>query len=53
MSGVISDTKGRLPAINITDPYSPMALANAKEKPVKSAGQMAGNIILGVSDFHD
>ena len=46
MSGVISDTKGILPAMNITEPYSPIARAKANEKPVSSAGHIAGNTIL-------
>ena len=38
MSGVISDTIGMLPAMKITEPYSPTARANASAKPVSSAG---------------
>ena len=39
-SGVISLTIGMLPAMKITEPYSPSARANASAKPVKSAGNM-------------
>ena len=37
-SGVISDTIGMLPAMKITEPYSPRARAKASAKPVSSAG---------------
>ena len=37
-SGAISDTFGRLPAMKITEPYSPTARANASANPVSSAG---------------
>jgi hypothetical protein len=37
---------GILPAIKITDPYSPTPRAKAKAKPVSKAGKMLGNIIL-------
>ena len=37
-SGAISETKGRLPAMKITEPYSPTARAKARAKPVSSAG---------------
>ena len=37
-SGVISDTIGMLPAMKMTEPYSPSARANASAKPVSSAG---------------
>src|SRR5258708_11470450 len=40
---VISDFIGTLPAMKITDPYSPSARANASAKPVKSAGNNDGN----------
>ena len=43
MSGVISDTIGRLPAMKITEPYSPTARAKASAKPVSSAGANAGS----------
>jgi|GEM_PF-3016020 hypothetical protein len=46
MSGVISDTMGMLPAMKITEPYSPTARANAIAKPVSSAGAMVGRITL-------
>ena len=42
--GTISETNGKLPAIKMTDPYSPTARANAKEKPVSSAGIKLGKI---------
>ena len=41
-SGVISETSGMLPAMKITEPYSPMARENARVKPVSSAGKIAG-----------
>ena len=44
MSGVISDTIGMLPAMKMTEPYSPTARANAIAKPVSSAGAMAGKM---------
>ena len=37
-SGVISDSIGMLPAMKITEPYSPTARAKASAKPVSSAG---------------
>ena len=37
-SGVISVIIGMLPAMKITEPYSPSARANASAKPVSSAG---------------
>ena len=37
-SGVISRTIGMLPAMKITEPYSPSARAKASAKPVSSAG---------------
>jgi hypothetical protein len=43
-SGVISETIGRLPAMKITEPYSPSARANARAKPVRSAGVRIGRI---------
>ena len=42
MSGVISVTIGMLPAMKITEPYSPIARANASAKPVSSAGSNDG-----------
>ena len=42
-SGVISVFIGRLPAMKMTEPYSPTARANASVKPVASAGKMVGN----------
>ena len=44
MSGVISDTMGMLPAMKMTEPYSPMARAKAMAKPVNKAGAMDGKI---------
>ena len=38
-SGAISDMHGMLPAMKITEPYSPTARAKASAKPVSSAGQ--------------
>ena len=38
ISGVISETIGMLPAMKITEPYSPTARAKASAKPVSSAG---------------
>ena len=42
ISGVISETIGMLPAMKITEPYSPTARANASAKPVASAGSTRG-----------
>ncbi len=42
-SEVISDFIGTLPAIKITEPYSPSARANASAKPVNKAGNTAGS----------
>ena len=36
-SGAISDTIGMLPAIKITEPYSPIPRAKASANPVRSA----------------
>ena len=44
MSGVISETMGILPAMKITEPYSPIARAKAMAKPVSSAGAIDGKI---------
>ena len=44
MSGAISETIGMLPAMKMTEPYSPTARANASAKPVTSAGAMAGKM---------
>ena len=44
ISGVISDTMGMLPAMKITEPYSPIARAKAIAKPVSSAGRIEGRI---------
>ena len=41
-SGVISEMKGMLPAMKMTEPYSPMAREKASVKPVISAGRIAG-----------
>ena len=43
-SGAISDTLGILPAMKITEPYSPTARAKASAKPVSSAGIRLGRI---------
>ena len=43
-SGVISVRIGILPAIKITDPYSPSPRAKASAKPVKSAGKSSGKM---------
>ena len=43
-SGVISVTIGMLPAMKITEPYSPTARAKASAKPVSSAGSSAGRM---------
>ena len=40
-SGMISVYPGMLPAMKITDPYSPMARAKASVKPVRTAGAAA------------
>ena len=37
-SGAISDLNGMLPAMKITEPYSPTPRAKASAKPVASAG---------------
>ena len=44
--GTISVFIGMLPEMKTTEPYSPMALANASAKPVSSAGATAGRMIL-------
>ena len=44
--GVISEISGRLPAMKMTEPYSPTARAKASAKPVRSAGKMAGKMTL-------
>ena len=41
-SGAISETNGMLPAMKITEPYSPTARAKASATPVSSAGVSAG-----------
>ncbi len=43
INGVISETMGILPAIKITEPYSPTARANASAKPVSNAGSKIGS----------
>ena len=43
-SEVISDTIGMLPAMKITEPYSPSARAKASVNPVSSAGTSAGKM---------
>ena len=43
-SGVISLIIGILPAMKITEPYSPSARAKASAKPVSSAGVTIGKI---------
>ena len=42
--GAISERIGMLPAMKITEPYSPTARANASAKPVNRAGHSAGRI---------
>src|SRR5215207_3444003 len=44
--GAISETIGRLPAMKMTEPYSPTARAKASAKPVVSAGKAVGRITL-------
>ena len=39
-SGAISDTIGRLPAMKMTEPYSPTARAKASATPVSHAGSI-------------
>ncbi|SSS48322.1 Uncharacterised protein [Acinetobacter baumannii] len=46
ISGAISVLNGWLPAMKITEPYSPTPRANAKAKPVNRAGSNIGKIIL-------
>ena len=41
-SGVISVRIGMLPAMKITEPYSPTPRAKASAKPVSAAGKIAG-----------
>ncbi len=41
-SGTISDFIGMLPAMKITEPYSPRARAKASTKPVIAAGSSSG-----------
>ncbi len=41
-SGAISDTPGRLPAMKMTEPYSPTARAKASVTPVTNAGMTGG-----------
>jgi hypothetical protein len=45
-SGVISETNGMLPAMKITEPYSPIARDNASTKPVTTAGASSGSTTL-------
>ena len=45
ISGVISDTIGMLPAMKITEPYSPTARAKASAKPVSSADWRVNHIL--------
>ena len=42
-SGAISDTIGMLPAMKITEPYSPSARAKASAKPDRIAGHKVGS----------
>ena len=44
LSGVISVRSGKLPAMKITEPYSPIARASASVNPVASAGMTVGRI---------
>ena len=41
-SGAISETNGMLPAMKMTEPYSPTARASASAKPVRVAGRRTG-----------
>ena len=43
-SGAISETIGMLPAMKMTEPYSPTPRAKASAKPVSRAGRIAGRI---------
>ena len=43
-SGAISEMKGMLPAMKITEPYSPTARASASAKPVRIAGISDGSM---------
>src|SRR5260221_5593132 len=43
-SGTISETSGMLPAMKITEPYSPSAREKARALPVISAGSRAGKM---------
>jgi hypothetical protein len=45
-SGAISETNGMLPAMKITEPYSPTARAKASATPVSTAGASAGSTTL-------
>src|SRR5437868_6834885 len=45
-SGTISVFIGMLPEMKTTDPYSPRARANARAKPVRSAGTSSARITL-------
>ncbi len=42
--GAISDLNGMLPAMKITEPYSPTPRAKARANPVSQAGTRAGRI---------
>jgi len=43
-SGTISETPGTLPAIKITEPYSPTARAKDNAKPVSRGGSRVGKV---------
>ena len=45
-SGAISVLNGRLPAMKMTEPYSPTARAKASAKPVRMAGARPGSSTL-------
>ena len=44
INGKISDFIGKLPAIKITEPYSPVARANIMPEPISNAGYNSGKI---------
>ena len=50
-SEVISDFIGRLPAMKITEPYSPRPRARARTKPVTAAGATAIAVVLLLASF--
>ena len=44
ISGTISVLPGMLPAIKMTEPYSPSVRASASAKPVRNAGATSGSV---------